>query len=84
MHGSCTSTVSPGRYPLQYHPPWKPYHWGNTELYNLKDDPGEQHDLSEKNPAKAAELLDKLHSWQRNLDAKMPQSNQPQRRSANR
>ena len=59
------------------------YHWGSAELYNLKDDPGEQRDLSEKNPAKAAELLDKLHSWQQTLGAKMPQPIQPQRRSTN-
>jgi len=56
------------------------YHWEKIELYNLKDDPGEQHDLSEKNPAKAAELLEKLHSRQRALGAKMPQPIQAQRR----
>jgi len=59
------------------------YHWGNVELYNLKDDPGEQHDLSKNNAAKATELLDKLHSWQRKLGAKMPQPIQPQQRSTN-
>jgi len=53
------------------------YHWGNAELYNLGDDPGEQHDLSKKNPVKATELLDKLHSWQRKLGAKMPRPIQP-------
>ena len=52
-------------------------------MYNLKDDPGEQHDLSEKNPTKAAELLGKLHARQRTLGAKMPQPIQPQRRSTN-
>jgi len=53
------------------------YHWEKVELYNLKDDPGEQHDLSVKNPTKAAELLGKLHCRQRTLGAKMPQPIQP-------
>jgi len=49
------------------------YHWGNVELYNLKEDPGEQQDLSRQEPAKAAELLDKLHALQKRYGAKMPQ-----------
>jgi len=49
------------------------YHWGKVELFNLKDDLGEQHDLSQANPAKTAELLDKLHALQKRLGAKMPQ-----------
>ena len=49
------------------------YHWDKVELYNLKDDPGEQHELSQKNPAKTRELLGKLHALQKRLGAKMPQ-----------
>ncbi len=49
------------------------YHWGKVELYNLKDDLGERHDLSEKDPAKTRELLDKLHALQKQFGAKMPQ-----------
>jgi arylsulfatase A-like enzyme len=49
------------------------YHWGNVELYNLKDDLGERHDLSEALPAKTKELRDKLHALQKQLGAKMPQ-----------
>ncbi len=49
------------------------YHWGKVELYDLKTDPGEKRDLSEKNPTKAAELRDSLRAWQRKLGAKMPQ-----------
>jgi arylsulfatase A-like enzyme len=48
------------------------YHWDKVELYNLADDPGEQHDLSGQNPAKTRELRDKLHSWQERMGAKMP------------
>jgi arylsulfatase A-like enzyme len=49
------------------------YHWDKVELYNLKDDPGEQHELSKENPAKAKELVAKLHALQKQFRAKMPQ-----------
>lgn len=49
------------------------YHYGTVELYNLRDDPGEQRDLSQQNPAKRDELLKLLHSWQKQLDARMPE-----------
>jgi arylsulfatase A-like enzyme len=48
------------------------YHWQKIELYNLKDDPAEQRDLSAENPDKARELLDRLHAWQRELNATQP------------
>ena len=34
-----------------------------VELYNLKDDPGENHDLAASNQAKRDELLDALLAW---------------------
>lgn len=49
------------------------YHFGNVELYNLKDDPGEQRDLSKSNPEHTKQLLEKLHNWQKKMNAKMPQ-----------
>ncbi|MEO2049760.1 MAG: sulfatase [Pirellulales bacterium] len=49
------------------------YHYGNVELYNLKNDPGERNDLSDSQPAKVQQLLDKLHQWQQQMGAKMPQ-----------
>ncbi len=49
------------------------YHWDKVELYNLKDDPGEQHDLSRQDPAKTAELRKELRSLQQKYGAKMPQ-----------
>jgi len=44
---------------------WK-YIWasdGDEELYNLKEDPGEQDDLIKKRPAKAKSLRAKLRAW---------------------
>jgi arylsulfatase A-like enzyme len=49
------------------------YHYGNVELYNLADDPGESTDLSDLQPARRERLLTKLHAWQKKLDAKLPQ-----------
>jgi len=73
-------------YPHYHGSTWKPgaairdgdwkliefYHWGKVELYNLKEDIGEQNDLSEENPSKTKELLDKLHAWQERMGAQMP------------
>lgn len=74
-------------YPHYHGSSWKPgaairlgdwkliefYHYEKTELYNLADDIGEQHDLSQTNTAKRDELLDRLHRWQAHMSAKMPQ-----------
>lgn len=51
------------------------YHYDNVELYNLRTDPGEQNDLSEKEAAKKTELLNKLQAWQRKMNARMPVPN---------
>jgi arylsulfatase A-like enzyme len=73
-------------YPHYHGSTWKPgaslrdgdwkliefYHDEKVELYNLADDPGEQHDLSESKPEKTKELLDKLHAWQQQMNASMP------------
>ena len=42
-----------------------------TELYDLDDDIGETHDLSNELPGKTAELLQLLHSWQERVNARM-------------
>jgi arylsulfatase A-like enzyme len=47
----------------------------HVELYNLKDDLGEQHDRAKEMPAKAAELRDRLHAWRRSVGAQMPTAN---------
>ena len=49
---------------------------GSLELYNLKDDVGEQHNLTEQMPQKALELEGKLDLWRRATGAQMPEPNQ--------
>ena len=46
-----------------------------VELFNLKDDLGEQHDLSQKMPEKTAELKTLLHDWRASVHATMPSPN---------
>ncbi|WP_442511596.1 sulfatase [Novipirellula sp. SH528] len=46
-----------------------------VELYDLSRDIGEQTDLSEKSPAKTAELKDKLYKWRESVNAQMPSVN---------
>ena len=51
------------------------YEEGRVELYNLRDDIGETHDLAQAKPEKARQLLELLHHWQKEVGAKMPQPN---------
>ncbi len=46
-----------------------------VELYNLKDDIGENKDLAASQPAKAAELRGRLEAWLRETDAQIPKPN---------
>jgi arylsulfatase A len=46
-----------------------------SELYNLREDTGEQRNLAKSNPAKAAELAAKLARWRREVGAQMPAKN---------
>lgn len=76
-------------YPHYHGSTWKPgasiregdwkliefYHYEKVELYNLAEDPGEKTDLSEQNPEVATKMLDKLHQWQSDHQARMPQPN---------
>lgn len=76
-------------YPHYHGSTWKPgaairvgdwkainfYEYGETELYNLKDDIGELKDLSKKNPEKLKELLAKLEKIQKKTNAKLPHPN---------
>ncbi|MHC4174052.1 MAG: sulfatase-like hydrolase/transferase [Planctomycetota bacterium] len=48
------------------------YENNRIELYNLKNDIGERHDLATKMPKKAAELRRMLHKWRKQTNAKMP------------
>ena len=45
---------------------------GDIELYNLKDDPREQTNLSKTNPEKAQELLVELKAWRKLTNAPVP------------
>src|ERR1043166_8116495 len=46
-----------------------------VELYNLREDIGEKHDLAAQMPAKADELRARLHAWRNDVGAQMPSRN---------
>jgi N-sulfoglucosamine sulfohydrolase-like protein len=50
------------------------YEDNRIELYNLKEDPGEQHDLAAEH-GRASELRQRLHAWRAALGAVMPTPN---------
>jgi hypothetical protein len=47
----------------------------NVELFKLKDEPGERHDLAKMQPELAIKLTKFLHDWRRQVDAEMPTLN---------
>jgi arylsulfatase A-like enzyme len=47
----------------------------HVELYNIKADIGEKHDLAKSNPQKTAELRTRLHAWRTEVGAQMPTPN---------
>jgi arylsulfatase A-like enzyme len=46
-----------------------------VELYNLREDIGEQRNLAARMPAKADELRARLHAWREEVGAQMPSRN---------
>ncbi len=48
------------------------YEDNSVELYNLRHDMDEKHDLAKEMPEKAAELKSMLSRWRRQMKAKMP------------
>jgi arylsulfatase A len=46
-----------------------------VELYNLKDDIGEQRELARQMPDKVEELRNRLHAWREEVGAQMPTPN---------
>lgn len=46
-----------------------------VELYNLRKDVGEQHDLAARMPDKVEELRRRLHDWREDVGAQMPTRN---------
>ena len=53
-----------------------------VQLFNLAKDPGEQNDLSLKEPVKAKELQDLLNKWRKDVEADMMSSNPDYRQDA--
>ncbi|MNR62779.1 hypothetical protein D3C85_1848970 [compost metagenome] len=54
---------------------WKLIYWHKTqkkELFNIKNDIGEEQDLAMNNPKIVKRLSDKLGAYLRNVDAQMP------------
>lgn len=51
------------------------YEDGAVELYNLAEDPGEQSDIAELLPEKAAELREKLAAWKKKVGARESEPN---------
>jgi len=48
---------------------------GSVELYDLRNDPTEQHNLAEKNPSIVEQLKKMLADWRENVNAQMPEPN---------
>jgi arylsulfatase A-like enzyme len=46
-----------------------------VELYDLKADVGEQHDLAATQPERAKALLAQLHAWRKQVGAQIPARN---------
>ena len=46
-----------------------------VELYNLRDDPGEQNNLAGSQPDRAVALRGQLHGWWKTVDAQLPRKN---------
>lgn len=51
------------------------YYWedGHSELYNLKNDPGEQNDIAKKNPDLVDDLYTELSAYLHEVEANRPQ-----------
>ncbi|HEV2293112.1 MAG TPA: sulfatase [Tepidisphaeraceae bacterium] len=58
------------------------YEDGTVELYNLKTDIGEKHNLAQKQPELAKSLRAKLVSWREETGARMPAKQDPQKSQA--
>jgi hypothetical protein len=48
---------------------------GTVQLFNLKNDIGEQNDLSRIEVEKTRKLTEKLHQWRKDVDAQMMKPN---------
>lgn len=60
---------------------WKLHEYfedGHLELYNLQDDVGEEQDLAESQPERAASMLAQMRAWREFVGASLPTPNDPQ------
>jgi arylsulfatase A-like enzyme len=48
---------------------------GRLELYNLREDPGERHNLAGREPTRTNQLHDVLAAWRKRIGAPMPTAN---------
>ena len=48
------------------------YEYDRQELFNLREDPGEHHDLSASHPEQARKLLAELRAWTKAVNAPIP------------
>jgi arylsulfatase A-like enzyme len=48
---------------------------GKLELYNLREDASEEHDLAGKDPKRESEMQKMLSDWRQQVNAKIPQLN---------
>ncbi|MFO7899380.1 MAG: sulfatase, partial [Planctomycetota bacterium] len=53
------------------------YEYESYELFNLRNDISEQHDLSESQPDIANALLTELRQWVKEVDAPVPSEPNP-------
>jgi len=51
------------------------FNWKEQDIANLKEDIGEQNDISENEPTIREKLRALLHSWRNDVSAQMPQQN---------
>jgi arylsulfatase A-like enzyme len=51
------------------------YETGQLELYNLKEDLSEVHNLAEAEPDRTHQMLEQLRRWRKEVDANMPLAN---------
>ena len=51
---------------------------GRLELYNLKDDIGERHDLSDEMPQRTRQMHERLVEWRRSVRASVPTEANPE------
>lgn len=65
--GQLSGAVRIGDYKLVEH-----FDTGELELYNLKDDISETHDLSKKMKEKTEQMYKQLCDWRKNVNANMP------------